>query len=349
LADYKAFNVKKTDAKVAKKDIEDAIEHLRAQHVKFEEKDKTAGEGDIGVMDVTAHMGEEKLNAYSRDNYELVLGDGYFVPDFDQHVIGMKPGEDKSFTITMPEDYPIKRFQKADIKFDVKLKGIKERILPEVNDDFAKFVGTQDVSDLRKQVEMSLEMTKQEEAERKFQQDVIDKLLKDSKVDVPHVMIHDEIHKMEHEFNFRLKQQGFTLDRYLEARNQTHDDLHKEWHEQAEQVAKTGLLLDEVAKAEGLDVADEEVESEIKAWLIRYRDENGKLTGEGKNIKQNLQSERGRSYLTQMIRREKTRRRLFELAEAKSAKPVDAKADKSAEDSAEAKPKKPKAKSTSDK
>lgn len=322
LPDYRGIKVKKTIPKVSKKDIDHALENLRLEQVRFEIEAKPAAKDDVAHMHVKAWLGEEELKAYTREDYELSLGDGYFAPKFDEQIYGLVAGDEKTFDLTMPDDYPIERFKSQTLKFQVNILNIKRRILPTVNDEFARQLGIQGVAELRDLIEKNLEQVKLKEAAEAFQKAVMDALVDKSAVVVPEVIVHEEVHKMEHELEWRLSQQGFTMEQFLKSRGQEKSALMAEWHPQAERVAKLGMLLDVIAPAESITVSRAELDHELEAWLLNYRGKDGKLTSAGKKMKQSLSSVNGRAYLTQLLGREKTRRRIFEIVEGETSPKV---------------------------
>jgi len=320
LGDYQSIRASRKEDKVTKQQIEETLDALRGQRATYELREKATENGDVAVMDVEAKLGEEVLKAYTREDYELVLGEGYFVPNFDKEVLGMKAGDKRTFALTLPEDYPLERFQNQKIDFAVTLKGTKVRVLPELDDALAKELGAKDLADLNHQVEHSLEHKHEDENRREFENTVLEQLDKQTTVAVPHLLVEEEMNKMAHEFDYRLRQRGLTMEGYLNSRGQQREDLEKEWQPQAETIARLGLILDAVARAETITTTPEELAQELTSWLVSYRDDKGKLTKEGSQIEKNLNSEKGQSYLTQMLRRAKTRARLFEIAEGKKGK-----------------------------
>ncbi len=344
IGDYKAIKVKHRAVKVEAADLTTALDNLRQEQVRYEDKDKAVADGDVAVMDIGAKLDGEVVKAFTRSGYELYIGDGYFAPGFDDQIKGLSKGDDKTFTLHMPADYPLERFRDKDLVFTVKMLGTKVRVMPELNDEFAQKLQAKDVADLQEKVKESLVKMRTEQTERDFQTEVLEATAKlAGEFEVPHVLIEEEVHKMEHEFEWRLKQQGFSLSQFLETKKQSMEDLHKEWHPHAEKVSRQDMIIDQISVIEKIQASEAEVQNEIVAWLQPYRDNQGKLTQKGKDSLRSLMSENGQLYMRQLIRREKTRRLLYEIATQNAApKTTDKKAEPVSETTAEiAKPKAP--------
>ncbi|HNT30243.1 MAG TPA: trigger factor [bacterium] len=313
LGDYRSIKIKHSHPKVTDKDVNESLDLLRQRSATYEAQDKAAAKDDVIVLTTKAKMGEEELKAFTRENYQHYIGENFFAPGFDDEVIGLKKGDTKEFSLTFPKEYPLERYRNNKVDFAITVVEVKIRVLPVLDDAFAKTIGAKSLADLKQELEHSLQHSKEHEAEQQFQKDFFAALIKQTKMDTPAVLIDDELDKIQKEFEWRLNQQGLNLETYLSAQNKKLEELQKNWLPQAEEVAKLELILDEIAKTEKIAVKPAELDSEFHQWLSSFRDQKGHLTDEGRNLQRNLSTPNGRLYLTQLIRRNKTRQFLLNL------------------------------------
>ncbi len=314
LGEYKKISAKLKKVSIKQKDIDEAIDSLRERQAKYETKAGKAEKNDVAAISVQAKLGDEDVKAFTREGYELVIGGGYFAPGFDDKLIGCEAGQALDFPLTMPADYPIERFKDKVIDFKVQVKEIKKRTLPELNDAFAESLKVESLQTLKDQSKQYLEEARTEEAQKEFREEVLKKAAESAKFDLPEVLVIDELDRIQREFEWRLKQQGFSMELYLKTKKTTLEDMQKDWRPQAENIARLEVCLDAIAREEKIEVQDEELESELSMWLQNFRDSKGGLTAEGRRLQDNLTSPNGRVYLTQLIRREKTKQYLYKLA-----------------------------------
>ncbi|OIP97481.1 trigger factor [Candidatus Wirthbacteria bacterium CG2_30_54_11] len=314
LGEYKKIRAKTKKVTVKQKDIDEAIDSLRERQAKFETKAGKAEKEDVAAVSVQAHLGEEEVKAFTRESYEIVLGEGYFAPGFDDKLIGCEAGQALEFSLPLPDSYPIERFKGKSIDFKVQVKEIKKRTLPELNDDFAKSLKIESLTVLKEQSRQYLEEARTEEAQKEFREEVLKKASDCAKFDLPEVLVIDELDRIQREFEWRLKQQGFSMELYLKTKKTTLEDMQKDWRPQAETIAHLEVALDAIAREEKIEVADQELEAELGLWLQNFRDQKGGLTVEGHRLQDNLTSPNGRVYLAQLIRREKTKKYLYGLS-----------------------------------
>ncbi|MFH0969014.1 MAG: trigger factor [Patescibacteria group bacterium] len=207
-------------------------------------------------------------------NHPLILGKGVFIPGFEENIIGMKENEEKKFTLKFPEEYHEKNLAGKDTDFEVKLNLVQERQIPEINDKFAVSLGKfENLEALQKNIREGMEKEKELETKEKKRSEFLDELGKLSKVDLPEVLVHQELHKMLHEFEAQLAQMGMSLDDFLKKMSKTQDDLEKEWKLQAEKRVISAVILEEIAKDQEIEIRNEEIEEEMNKTLGYYKKE----------------------------------------------------------------------------
>lgn len=276
------------------KEIEE-IAKSRVQHIKV---DRAAQEGDNVILDFEVKQSGVPIENGTSKNHPMILGRGVFIPGFEENVIGMKAGEVKDFELAFPEDYHAKNLAGKPAQFTVTVNIIEERKSPEVTDEFAKSLGKfKDLQDMRKSVKEGMEDEKKNELKEKRRAEIIDALIEQTEVELPHVLIHEELHKMIGEFEMQLQGMGITFDQYLMQIGKSIDELEKEWEPQAIKRIKAALALEEVAKDREIEVPSEEVEAEMNKTMAQYKDV--------KDIEKNIDLARLYNYVKGMMQNEK--------------------------------------------
>ena len=217
------------------------------------------------------------------------------IAGWEDHLVGMAIGESKGFDITFPDDYRVEELQGKQAHFEVELLDLREKLLPDVTDEFATSVGdVETLDELRVEIREAMEKRAEAEARHAFGDRIIDFATTNATVELPEVMITNEIEIMRDELRSRLAQQRIGMDQYLALAKQTPEELLTELREPATRRVKTLLVLSAIAEKEGVDASDEEIEAEIAEQLSRY-DDDAKL-------REYLTSRRGRSYLRMTLR-----------------------------------------------
>jgi trigger factor len=220
------------------------------------------------------------------------------IPGWEDQLVGMGIDETKGFDITFPDDYRVEELQGKAAHFEVTLLDVRERILPEVDDEFAKSVGeVETVAELRDEIRDALTRRGEDDARHAFADRIIDFASSNATVDLPEVMIANEIDIMRDELQNRLAAQRIGLDQYLALAKQTPEELSTELREPASRRVKVLLVLSAIAEQEGIDASPEEVQAEIDEQLARYNNDP--------RLAESLGSRRGRSYLRMTIRNRK--------------------------------------------
>lgn len=284
LGEYKGLEIKKTAVRVTKKEIEEKIKNYQEQFAELVVKeDGEVENGDTAVIDFEGFKDDVAFEGGKGENYPLEIGSGSFIPGFEEQLIGMKIDEEKEINVTFPEDYQAEDLAGQAVVFKVKVHEIKSKVLPEIDDELAKDVnidGVETLEDLQTYTKEQIRIQKQNQAETEFSNKIVKKVIENTPVDIPDVMVENEINLMLREIEQNLAQQGMNLELFQKMTGKTLDDIKNEIREQAEERVKFNLILTEIAKVEGIEVTDEEVDEEIKQIASYY----GKEVDEIKEI-----------------------------------------------------------------
>jgi trigger factor len=275
LPDYKAIKMAKEVEPTADKDVTAVLDDLRRRDAVKTEVQRAAKDGDDVIIDfkgVDAKT-KEPINAGAGTDYPLTLGSNTFIPGFEPAVVGMKPGEEKTFDITFPDDYGAKELQKQKASFTVALKNVREVEPAKLDDAFAAKVGPfKTVVELKADIKKQLEAEKANQAQRTLENNLLAEIAEKAKADIPESLIEDEIDRMEEEERRNLVYRGQTWQEHLEAEGKTAKEHREGLRESAEARVKTGLVLGEIAEAEDITVTDVELNEHIKQLKNQYND-----------------------------------------------------------------------------
>ena len=279
--------------------VEAVITDLREQQATLRPVDGRAAEkGDVAAVKFAGTIDGEPFEGGSADRLPLVIGEDRMIPGWEENLVGMAIDETKGFDIGFPDDYRVEELRGKPAHFEVTLLDLRERLLPDVDDEFARSVGEVDtVDELRTEVRDALERRGADEARHAYADRIIDFAASNASVELPEVMVANEIEIMRDELRNRLAAQRIGLDQYLALAKQTPEELATELREPASRRVKVLLTLSAIAEKEGLDASPEEVQAEIDEQLARY-DNDPKLN-------EYLTSRRGRSYLRMTLRNRK--------------------------------------------
>lgn len=270
---YKGLNVKKENIKVTKEEIDSEINRLRQQYAEIEIKDGKVENGDTVVIDFEGFKNDVPFEGGKGENYPLEIGSKTFIPGFEEALIGLKDGDTKDINLKFPEDYPSEELKGQDVVFKVKVHEVKTRVLPEINEEFFDDLGLENVNnieDLEKHVKNDLKEKKEKNAENKLIDDLLEAVSKETEIDIPEELIHDEIHRILDMYNQRLQMQGLNLNQYLEFTKKSMEDLEKETEPEAKRNVTYRYMIEEISKLENIEIAEEELNKEIENMAIKY-------------------------------------------------------------------------------
>ncbi len=274
LGDYKDLTVEKQDREVTDEDVDARIK--REQEAQAElviKEDEAAEDGDTVVIDFEGFLGEETFEGGKGENYSLELGSNSFIPGFEEQLVGTKAGESKDVTVTFPEDYQAEDLAGKEAVFKVTVHEVKAKELPELDDEFAKDIddSVESLAELKEKYLTELTETKEKAAEDAKDEAAIRQAVENAEIlELPHSMVHDEVHRSMDEFLNNMQQQGISPEMYYQLTGSTEADLHTQFEGEAETRVKTNLVVEAIAKAEGLEATDEDIENEIKELSEAY-------------------------------------------------------------------------------
>ncbi len=273
LGEYKKLGLKKEEAKVSKEEIASEIEKLKNQLAEIMPKESGKVEkGNTAVIDFEGFVDGKPLDGGKGENYPLEIGSNTFIPGFEDGIIGMEIGETKELNLKFPEDY-VQDLKGKAVRFNVTVREIKERIIPEVNEDFYKDLGFEDIkteAEFEKEVENVIKERKQAELDDAFMEECLTKASENMQVEINEEIIDDEVHRMIHQFEEQLGMQGIKLEDYTRITGMTHEKLHEQMEPEALKRVKYRYLLEAIAEAENIDFTAKEVEEKTKEMAENY-------------------------------------------------------------------------------
>ncbi|MEK1482148.1 trigger factor [Limosilactobacillus fermentum] len=274
LGDYKGMEVPEQDTSVSDADVDSELENKRQQQAELVLKeDEAAADGDTVVIDYEGSVDGEKFDGGSADNYSLVLGSGSFIPGFEDQLVGHKAGEDVDVNVTFPEDYHAKDLAGKDALFEVKIHEVKEKQLPELDDEFAKDVDedVETLAELKDKVKKQLQDQKEAAAKAAIEDAAIEAAVANAETEeIPQAMLDDDTNRQLQQYLAGMQQQGINPQMYFQITNTTEDDLRKQFADDAAKRVKTNLVLEAVVKDANLNATDEDVQNEIANLAKQY-------------------------------------------------------------------------------
>mgnify|MGYP004626988853 FL=1 len=273
LGAYKNLGIKKETAKVTAKEVKEEIEKLQAKYAEIQVKETGKVEnGNTVVIDFEGFLNGKPFEGGKAENYPLEIGSHTFIPGFEEGLIGMSTGEEKDLNLTFPENYT-EELKGKDVTFKVKVNIIKEKVLPEINEDFFKDLGYDDVKtkeELEAKIKEQIKTRKEADIENKYIDECLEAATSNMKVEINPEIIDDEIHRMIDQMSEQLKMNGLTLEQYMQFTGMTHEDLHKQYEEMATKRVKERFLLENVAKVEKIEISDKDAEAKALEMAKNY-------------------------------------------------------------------------------
>ncbi|MBK5253184.1 MAG: trigger factor [Peptostreptococcaceae bacterium] len=272
--DYLGVEIEKIVNEVKDEDIVAELAEAQKKQARIESVKREAKDGDTVVLDYSGFVGEEKFDGGTAENQELVLGSNSFIPGFEEQLIGTKSEDKKDVVVTFPEEYQAEELAGKEAVFHCTVHEVKEEILPELDDDFAGDVSEFETFDeYRKDLVEKMQKQADLNAESQMKDKTIEKVVEANSIEVPSVMVEEEIDKMLQELNQQLSYQGLNIDMYKQFLNKNDQEMRDEVKEEAKRRVETRLILMSIAENENLEVSEEEVEEEIKNIAATYQTE----------------------------------------------------------------------------
>ncbi|HHF7013462.1 trigger factor [Streptococcus mutans] len=275
LGDYKNLEVSVEESKeVTDAEVDEKIERERNNLAELVLKEDAAVEGDTVVIDFVGSVDGVEFDGGKGDNFSLELGSGQFIPGFEDQLVGKKAGETVKVNVTFPEDYQSADLAGKDATFVTTIHEVKAKEVPELDDELAKDIDEEvaTLDELKAKYRKELEATKETAYNDAVEAAAIDLAVANAEiVELPEEMIHDEVQRAMQEFMGNMQRQGISSEMYFQLTGTTEEDLRKQYEADADKRVKTNLVIEAVAKAEGFEATDEEIEKEISDLATEYK------------------------------------------------------------------------------
>lgn len=279
LGDYKGLEVEKKEVKVMAADVNAELERVREQNSRMVTiEDRGIQQDDTAVIDFEGFVDGEPFQGGKGDDYSLVIGSHSFIDNFEDQLVGKNIGDEVEVNVTFPEDYHQESLQGKPALFKVRIKAIKVKELPDLDDEFASEVSEfETLKDYKASVKKNLTERRKEEAKREKEAAVVEKAVENVTIEIPEPMIDEHVRQMVQDFAGRIQQQGMNFEQYMQMTGMTPDTLMAQMRPEAEKRIKTRLTLEEIVKAENIKATEKDIEDEIENIASMYGMEVDKL------------------------------------------------------------------------
>lgn len=295
LGQYKGVEVTKADTGATDADVEEELKRVQEQNSRtVAVTDRAVKDGDNTVIDFEGFVDGVAFEGGKGTDYPLTIGSHSFIDTFEDQIIGMNIGDEKEINVTFPEEYHVDDLKGKPAMFKVSVKEIKEKQLPELNDEFAQDVSDFDtIAEYKDDLKNKIADRKSREAKAKQEDEAIAKIIEDSKMDIPDAMVDTQVNRMVEDFAQRLQQQGLSVEQYFQYTGMTADKIMEEMKPEAVKRIQSRLVLEAVVKAENIETSEEDFEAELKKMAETYKmelDQIKEFMGdyEKKQIKEDL-------------------------------------------------------------
>ena len=315
LGDYKGVEVGRREPKVDDQEVEAELERIRESLASLETVERPAGEGDFVVMDYVGQVDGTPFEGGEGRGQVVELGSERLIPGFEDQLKGASAGEERTVELTFPDDYPAEQLAGKDASFAVQVKEVKEKKLPELDDDFAIEAGGYDsLDELRSEIESRIAQAESQAIEADFREAAVDAVVAQAKIEVPHELVHSKAHEMWHRTARRLQAQGIDPQQYLAMTGKEEEELVVESEDEAETALRREAVLAAIVDAEGIEVSDDEIEQALRA--------SAPPDASDKQLKRALKRARSQG-ADEALREDIAMRKAVDLV-VENAKPVDA-------------------------
>jgi trigger factor len=305
LGEYKGLEVEAFDTNVTDEDVANELKTLQERQAELVVKEEgTIENGDTVVLDFEGFVDGVAFEGGKAENHSLEIGSGSFIPGFEEQLVGLAAGESKDVEVTFPEEYHAAELAGKPAIFKVTVHEIKGKELPELDDEFAKDVDdeVETLDALKEKIKTRLEDSKKHEAEHHLRDSVVEKAAENAEVEIPEVMVNNEVNRMLQEFEQRLQMQGMNLELYFQFSGQDENALREQMKEEAVNRVRVNLTLEAIAKLENLEVTDEDVNAELENMAGMYNmtvDSIKQALGGLEGIKGDLQLKKAVDFLVE--------------------------------------------------
>lgn len=279
LGKYKGVKVDKADVEVTEEEVDAKLNEEREHNARtIEVTDRAVKDGDMTIIDFEGFVDGVAFEGGKGENYPLTIGSGAFIPGFEEQLIGAEKDKEVEVNVTFPEDYQAEELKGKAALFKCTVKEIKEKELPELDDEFASEVSEfETLAEYREDVKAKLAEKKEKDAKDAKEAAVIEAIINDSEMEIPEAMLKTQQRQMVDEFAQRMQMQGLSMEQYFQFTGATYDKMIEQVKPQAEKRIKSRLVLEAVAKAENIVASDEDYEEEIKSMADVYQMEADKV------------------------------------------------------------------------
>ena len=287
LGEYKNLGLEKESVEVTDADVEERLDSLLSRQAEWQIKEGESKKGDIVVIDFKGFIEDEAFEGGEAKGYELELGSGSFIPGFEEQLEGKVAPVDTEVNVTFPENYQVADLAGKAARFEVTIHDVKEKVLPELTDEFVKEFSKEaasTVAEYKEKLKEEIKLEKENLAEKSYSDKVISTAVENAKVSVPEKLVEQEVNSMFEQFTGNLSRQGLSFDLYEQFTGKGEADLKAEMKSDAENKIKTSFVLGEIAEVEKVEVTDADIDAEVKELATMYN-----MTEEG--IKQRISVE----------------------------------------------------------
>lgn len=273
LGEYKGLEYTAVETDVTDEDVDAELKTMQERGAELVVKeDGVIENGDTVVFDFAGFDGDNQFDGGTAENYSLVIGSGNFIPGFEEQMVGLKTGEQKDIDVTFPEEYHEASLAGKPVVFKVTIHEVKAQELPELTDEFAKEMDEEvsSLDELKTKIRTRLENTRKQEADASMRDELVEAATKNATVDLPAVMVDNEVERMVQEFTQRIQSQGIELDMYFQLTGTTEEAMRTEMKEQAEERVKARLVLKQIVADENIEVNEEEAQAELQSMSELY-------------------------------------------------------------------------------
>ena len=291
LGEYKHLGIKKEEVEVTEADVEERLERLLSNQAEWQIKEGEAKKGDIVVIDFKGFIGDEAFEGGEAKGYELELGSGSFIPGFEDQLEGKVAPVDTEVNVTFPENYQVADLAGKEARFEVTIHDVKEKVLPELTDEFVKEFSKEaasTVAEYKEKLRGEIKVQKEEAAAKAYSDKVISTAVENAKLTVPTKLIDQEVNSMFEQFAGNLSRQGLSFELYEQFTGKGADELKAEMRSDAENKIKTSFVLGEIAEVEKVEVTDADIDAEVKELATMYN-----MTEEGVRTRISVEDLRG--------------------------------------------------------
>ncbi len=309
LGEYKGLEYEAEEVDVTDEEVETALEDLRKGQAELVLKEEgTVEDGDTAVIDFEGFIDGEAFEGGKGENHSLEIGAGQFIPGFEEQLIGKSANEDTEIQVTFPEDYQASEFAGKEATFKVTIHEIKQKELPELDDDFAQDVDeeVETLAELKEKKKEELLSNKELAADNKKRESLLLKASENAEIDIPEVMVETELGNMLQEFEQRIQMQGMTLENYYQFSGETEEGIREQMKEDALKRVKSNLTLEAILEAEELEVEEADIDAELEEMAKMYSMEKeqilGMLGGNADVLKEDLKIKKAMNFIVEQAK-----------------------------------------------